>query len=68
MKPISGKEFAKIVERLGWTLLRIQGSHHIYGKPGVEVRLSIPIHKNQNLKGGLQRHLMKMADITEDEI
>ena len=68
MKPISGKEFAKIVERLGWTLLRIQGSHHIYGKPGVEVRLSIPIHKNQNLKVGLQRHLMKMADITEDEI
>jgi len=68
MKPISGKEFAKIVERRGWTLLRIQGSHHIYGKPGVEVRLSIPIHKNQNLKGGLQRHLMKMADITEDEI
>ena len=68
MKPISGKEFAKIVERRSWTLLRIQGSHHIYGKPGVEVRLSIPIHKNQNLKGGLQRHLMKMADITEDEI
>ena len=67
MKPISGKEFAKIVERRGWTLLRIQGSHHIYGKPGVEVRLSIPIHKNQNLKVGLQRHLM-MADITEDEI
>jgi predicted RNA binding protein YcfA (HicA-like mRNA interferase family) len=26
MKPISGKEFAKIVERRGWDLLRIQGS------------------------------------------
>ena len=68
MKPISGKELAKLVERRDWILLRIQGSHHIYGKPGSQVRLSIPIHKNQDLKIGLQRHLMKMAEINEEEI
>lgn len=68
MKPVSGKEFAKIVERRGWILLRVQGSHHIYGKPGSQVRLSIPIHKNQTLKLGLQRHLMKLADIEETDI
>ena len=68
MKPLSGKEFAKLVERRGWTLLRIQGSHHIYGKPGSQVRLSVPIHRNQILKLGLQRHLMKMAGIADDEI
>jgi predicted RNA binding protein YcfA (HicA-like mRNA interferase family) len=32
MKSISGKEFAKVLEQNGWILLRIQGSHHIYGK------------------------------------
>ena len=32
MKAISGKEFAKRLEQAGWTLLRIQGSHYIYGK------------------------------------
>ena len=68
MKTVSGKRFANIVERNGWKLLRIQGSHHIYGKLGSEVRLSIPIHKNQNLKSGLQRHLMKLANITEEDI
>ncbi len=68
MKPISGKEFARIVEKHGWILLRIQGSHHIYGKPGSQVRLSIPIHKNQDLKSGLQRHLMKMAGLNESDI
>ncbi|MFM8308431.1 MAG: type II toxin-antitoxin system HicA family toxin [Microcystis aeruginosa] len=26
----NGKKFAKILERHGWELLRIQGSHHIY--------------------------------------
>jgi predicted RNA binding protein YcfA (HicA-like mRNA interferase family) len=67
MKPISGKDFAKLVEKHGWTLLRIHGSHHIYGKLGSQVKLSIPVHKNQPLKIGLQRHLMKLAEIQEED-
>jgi predicted RNA binding protein YcfA (HicA-like mRNA interferase family) len=43
MKSISGKEFAKAIERHGWSLLRIQSSHHIYGKEGSDIRLSVPI-------------------------
>jgi predicted RNA binding protein YcfA (HicA-like mRNA interferase family) len=68
MKSVSGKEFARILERNGWTLLRVQGSHHIYGKTGNDVRLSVPIHGNQALKTGLLRHLMKMAGITESDL
>jgi predicted RNA binding protein YcfA (HicA-like mRNA interferase family) len=68
MKAVSGKEFAKILERHGWSLLRVQGSHHIYGKAGSDVRLSVPIHGNQPLKTGLLRHLMKQAGITEDDL
>lgn len=68
MKPISGKKFAKILESNGWRLLRIQGSHHIFGKAGSDVRLSVPIHKNQNLKIGLQNHLMKQAGLKEADL
>ena len=68
MKSISGRDFARMVERRGWTLLRINGSHHIYGKTGSTVRLSIPIHGNQVLKRGLLRHLAKLADISDEEI
>lgn len=68
MKSISGKEFARILERHGWTLLRVQGSHHIYGKAGSIVRLSVPIHKNQTLKLGLFKHLMKQADLEEKDL
>jgi len=68
MKAVSGKDFAKILERHGWSLLRVQGSHHIYGKAGSEVRLSVPIHGNQPLKTGLLRHLMKLAGITEGDL
>ena len=68
MKSVSGKEFAKILEQHGWTLLRVQGSHYIYGKLGNDVRVSVPIHGNQALKTGLLRHLMKMAGITESDL
>ncbi len=67
MKPVSGKKFLKILERRGWVLLPIQGSQHIYGKAGSEVRLSVPVHKNQPLKSGLQRHLVKMAGLREGD-
>jgi len=67
MKSLSGREFARLIERNGWSLLRVAGSHHIYGKPGSVVRLSVPIHGNRPLKAGLLRHLMKMAGIPEDK-
>ncbi len=68
MKSVSGKGFAKILEKHGWTLLRVQGSHHIYGKSGNEVRLSVPVHKNQTLKIGLLKHLLKQAGLTEQDV
>ena len=68
MKSVSGKDIARVLERHGWTLLRIHGSHHIYGKSGSVVRLSIPIHANKSLKIGLLKHLVKMAGLQESDL
>lgn len=68
MKSVSGKELAKLVQTRGWTLLRIHGSHYVYGKPGNPKRLVIPVHGNQPLKRGLQTALMKMAGLTETDL
>ena len=68
MKSLSGRDFARMIERRGWTLLRVSGSHHIYGKSGSVVRLSIPIHGNKPLKRGLLRHLAKLAGISDDDL
>lgn len=48
MKPISGKDFAKILERNGWKLLRIHG--------------------NRELKIGLLKHLLSLANFTESDL
>ncbi len=68
MKTVSGAQFAKLLEKKGWKLLRVKGSHHIYGKPGHIERISVPIHSNQLLKIGLLRHLLKVAGLSESDL
>jgi predicted RNA binding protein YcfA (HicA-like mRNA interferase family) len=68
LKQVSGKDFAKLLSQKGWELKKIHGSHHVYTKAGRKERISLPIHGNKPLKIGLLRHLMKIADIAEEEI
>jgi predicted RNA binding protein YcfA (HicA-like mRNA interferase family) len=56
VKSISGKQFARILESRGWVLMRVNGSHHVYMKAGNPARISLPIHKNEDLKIGLLKH------------
>lgn len=68
MKAVSGKRLAKLAEEKGWRLARVNGSHHIFTMEGRMERLVIPIHGNQTLKTGLQRALMKLIPLTEEEL
>jgi len=68
LKAISGKRLCRLLENKGWELKRINGSHHIFVKTGITTRISVPVHGNQPLKLGLQRHLMKIAEIDEAEL
>ena len=68
MKQVSGRELVRLVQRKGWTLARIHGSHHIFTMPGRRERLVIPVHGNRPLKIGLLRSLMKIADLTESDL
>lgn len=68
MKTTSGKELAKILEGKGWVLKRIQGSHHVYAKEGRIERISVPVHGNTPLKIGLLKHLMKLAQLSDEDL
>ncbi|MCM0592843.1 MAG: type II toxin-antitoxin system HicA family toxin [Gloeotrichia echinulata IR180] len=68
MKSISGKKLCKIVEQKGWLLKKITGSHHIYEKPNENKIISIPVHRNQDLKLGTLKSIMKIAELLEDDM
>jgi predicted RNA binding protein YcfA (HicA-like mRNA interferase family) len=68
VKQVSGKELARAVQKSGWTLARIKGSHHIFIMAGRRERIVIPIHGNRPLKIGLLKSLMKIADLKEEDL
>ncbi len=76
MKALSGREFCRLpfdlahgpelvegLEKQGWLLRRIAGSHHVYAHPELPRVLSVPVHGGKTLKQGLQRALLKAAGI-----
>lgn len=68
MKTISGKRMCNLLESKGWTLARVTGSHHIFIRSGSNLRITVPVHGNRDLKLGLQRAIMKLARIAEEEL
>ncbi len=65
MKSISGKELCKLLERNGWYLVRIHGSHYHYSKPRNPVLVSVPVHGNKPLKIGILKALLQKADLLD---
>jgi len=68
LKQVTGKALARAVQDSGWKCVRIKGSHHVFTKDGRPERIVIPIHGNKPLKIGLLRSLMKIADLSEEDI
>ena len=68
MKSVSGKRFCRVLELRGWKMMRISGSHRIDARADSDVRISVPVHGSASLKRGLQKHLMKLADIDDAEL
>ncbi len=61
MVSMTGKELLKLLERDGWSLDRISGSHHIMIKGSKT--LSVPVHGNKALGKGLLNKLMKVGGL-----
>jgi len=68
VKSVTGKQLARALERAGWRLLRVNGSHHIFGKDGHRERISVPVHGSESLKPGLLAHILKQSGLKESDL
>jgi predicted RNA binding protein YcfA (HicA-like mRNA interferase family) len=55
-------DVVKMLEADGWKLLRVRGSHHIFGHPVKPGHLSVP-HPKKDLGTGLANRLLKQAGL-----
>jgi predicted RNA binding protein YcfA (HicA-like mRNA interferase family) len=62
---LSGKEVARVLESLGWSIARQRGSHIIMTKERENVTLSIPDHRE--VARSTLRSLIRSANLTVDD-
>lgn len=58
---LTGKELVKLLERNGWSIARINGSHY-YMVKGSQ-KLAVPVHAGQAIPTGLLNRLLKEAGL-----
>jgi len=59
--PLSGKQLVKLLQENGWSLARINGSHHILVKGDRSV--TVPVHGNHSLGKGLEQKILKQTGL-----
>jgi len=53
---LTPKKIIKILEKKGYVLDRVKGSHHIYYHPEMRKRVVVPLHKKELPRGTLNRN------------
>lgn len=61
---MNSAELIKQMERAGWVLRGVKGSHHIFTHPEQPGHLSVP-HPRKDLGVGLAHKLLKQAGLKE---
>jgi predicted RNA binding protein YcfA (HicA-like mRNA interferase family) len=58
---VTGREVVRLLEKHGWRIEHVRGSHHVLRKEGRH--LSIPVHAGKDLGKGLLARLLKEAGL-----
>jgi predicted RNA binding protein YcfA (HicA-like mRNA interferase family) len=64
---LTPQKIIKVLEKKGFVLDRVKGSHHIYYHPEMKRRVIVPLHKRDLPKGTLLE-ILKQADISKEEL
>jgi predicted RNA binding protein YcfA (HicA-like mRNA interferase family) len=66
---LSGREVVRALQRAGFVIKRIRGSHHILiHSSDRSRRTTVPVHGGASLKRGTLRAILKQAKLDEDDL
>lgn len=64
---VTPKELIRVLEKKGWHLDRVRGSHHIMVHPTFRRAVPVPMH-NRDLKAGTLNGILRSAGISREEL
>ncbi|MGO9006464.1 MAG: type II toxin-antitoxin system HicA family toxin [Beijerinckiaceae bacterium] len=63
-----GKDVVRALEKAGFVVDRIVGSHHVMAFPGDSTRtVTVPVHASRDLKPGTLRSIIRQAGLSVEE-
>ncbi|MFZ1019590.1 MAG: type II toxin-antitoxin system HicA family toxin [Minisyncoccia bacterium] len=64
---VKGKKLVKILEKMGWYLDHIQGSHYILRNESGK-KVTVPVHGNKEIPKGTLLGILNDLKISKEEI
>jgi predicted RNA binding protein YcfA (HicA-like mRNA interferase family) len=64
---VSGKTAVRALQKLGFRLDRIEGSHHVLIKSGNPYPVVVPVHSSQALPKGTLASIIRIARVSKKQ-
>jgi len=65
---VSGKDVVRALEKAGFELVRVRGSHHRLANPApASLDVTVPVHGNRDLPKGTLRKILADAGLSVEE-
>lgn len=64
---VKPKQLIRVLEREGWQLDRVRGSHHVFRHPEQRHPVVVPVH-GRELRPGTLRGILGAAGISRDDL
>ena len=64
---VNGKQVIAALEKEGWYVKRVRGSHHVLRHRNIPDAIPVPVHGSRPLKRGTLSNILRAAGISRDE-
>jgi len=64
---VSGKQVIAALEKEGWYVKRVRGSHHVLRHPSIPDAIPVPVHGNRPIKRGTLGSILRAAGVSRTE-
>ena len=64
---VTGRQVIRALEREGWRVKRIKGSHHFMTHSDLRDAVPVPVHGSKTLGAGLLLNILKTAGISREK-
>jgi predicted RNA binding protein YcfA (HicA-like mRNA interferase family) len=65
---VSGRAIVRALERGGFVVTHVRGSHHYLRLPGASGLVVVPVHGNRDLPTGTLRAILRQSNLSVDEL